>query len=141
MMIEFRPLESSEVGEAAALWEASGLTRPSNDPFPDAERALRGPSSTIIGAFAKGHLIGTAMTGWGGHLGWIHYLTVERDFRRWGIGRRLVRGCEDWLGQYAPPNIQLTVRTENDEAARFYNGIGYEEETPCVFSRRPPMRS
>ena len=94
-MIGFRPLASSEIGEAVTLWEACGLTRPWNDPAADAERALHGPLSTIIGAFAGDHLIGTAMTGWDGHRGWIYYLGVEADFRRWGIGRKLIRACED----------------------------------------------
>jgi hypothetical protein len=33
------------------------------------------------------------------------------------------------------------VRPENDEAAGFYNAIGYDEETLRVFSRRPSMRA
>jgi ribosomal protein S18 acetylase RimI-like enzyme len=137
-MIEFRPLASSDVGAVVDLWEACGLIRPWNDPVADAERAIKGPSSTIIGAFADGNLIGTAMTGWDGHRGWIYYLGVDGDFRRWGVGRELIRACEDWLGQYAPPKVQLMVRPENDDAAQFYKAVGYDEEMVRVFSRRLP---
>lgn len=140
-MIEFRPLASSEIGETVALWEACGLTRPWNDPVADAERALAGPISTIFGAFAGNQLIGTAMTGWDGHRGWIYYLAVESDFRRWGIGRALIRACEDWLTQHDAPTVQLMVRAENSEVARFYEAIGYEEEPFRFFYRRLRSRA
>lgn len=132
-MIEVRPLTRSEVSEAIGLWRSCGLTRPWNDPAADAERALKGRFSTIIGALASGHLIGTAMTGWDGHRGWVYYLAVEDNFRRWDLDRNLIRACEDWLGQYDPPKIQLMVGPENDEAAGFYKPIGYGEETLRVF--------
>jgi len=63
MTIELRPLVSSEIGETVTLWQACGLARPWNDPKADAERALQGPSPTIIGTFEGSHLLGTAMTG------------------------------------------------------------------------------
>lgn len=135
-MIEVRQLVSSEIGEAVALWEACGLTRPWNDSAADAERALKGPNSTIFSAFAGVHLIGTAMTGWDGHRGWIYYLGVEQDFRRWGLGRKLIRACEDWLGQFDAPKVQLMVRAEHDQAARFYDAIGYQEDSFRFFYRR-----
>jgi len=69
MKIEFRQLSESEIGDAVKLWEACGITRPWNDPAADAQRALEGPSSTIMASFAAGHLIGTAMCGWDGHRG------------------------------------------------------------------------
>jgi ribosomal protein S18 acetylase RimI-like enzyme len=136
MTIDFRPLATNEICEAVRLWDACGLTRPWNDPVADAERALAGPTSTIMGSYAAGHLIGTAMCGWDGHRGWIYYLGVDDDFRRWGIGRELIQLCEDWLGQFGAPKIQLMVRPENSAAAEFYEAIGYEEDSFRVFYRR-----
>lgn len=135
-MIEFRPLASSEIGEAVALWEACGLTSPRNDPLAVAQRALKEPSSTIIGAFANGHLIGTAMAGRDGDSGRISHLGVERDFRRWGVGRKLIRSCEDWLFQFGVSKVQLMARIENSETTRFCKVIGYQEDTFHFFSRR-----
>jgi hypothetical protein len=100
-MIEVRPLASSEVDEAVKLWDACGLTRPWNDPVADAQRALNGPASTIIGAFASGHLIGTAMTGWDGHRGGL-LPGCGRQFSPLGSRSKLIRACEEWQAQYAP---------------------------------------
>lgn len=136
MTIEFRTLAPSEIGDAARLWGVCGLTRPWNDPEADARKALDGPTSTIIASFAGSHLIGTAMCGWDGHRGWVYYLGVDADFRRWGIGRKLIWHCEDWLGQFAAPKVQLMVRSDNDAAARFYEAIGYDEDEFRIFYRR-----
>lgn len=141
MSIEFRVLTDMEIGEAVALWEVCGLTRPWSDPTADARRALEGPSSTIMATFAAGHLIGTAMCGWDGRHGWIYYLGVAADFRRWGIGRKLIRHSEDWLSQFGAPQIQLMVRTESEAAARFCEAIGYEEDNYRVFYRPVPIES
>lgn len=136
MTIEFRPLAATEIGEAVRLWEACGLTRPWNDPEADARRALDGPSSTIVASFAAGRLIGTAMCGWDGHRGWIYYLGVDDDFRLWGIGRKLIWHCEEWLGQFGAPKVQLMLRTENEAAVCFYEAIGYDEDSFRFFYRR-----
>lgn len=135
MTIEFRALARGEVPQAVRLWEACGLTRPWNDPEADALRSLDGPTSTILATFAGEHLIGTAMCGWDGHRGWIYYLGVDQDFRRWGIGKRLVNQCEEWLSQFGAPKVQLMVRMGNDGAARFYETIGYDEDFYRIFYR------
>ncbi|CCW19406.1 putative acetyltransferase [Sphingobium indicum BiD32] len=136
MTIELRTLVPGEVGDAARLWDACGLTRPWNDAAADARKALDGPASTIIGAFAGPRLIGTAMCGWDGHRGWIYYLGVDADFRRWGIGRKLIGHCEEWLGRFGALKVQLMVRADNADAARFYEAIGYDEDAFRFFYRR-----
>ena len=65
-----------------------------------------------------------------------YYLGVDSDFRRWGVGRKLIWHCEDWLGQFGAPKVQLMVRAENSEVARFYEAIGYEEDSFRFFYRR-----
>ena len=64
------------------LWTAAGLTRPWNDPVLDFERALGGPSSTILVGEADGALVATAMVGHDGHRGWVYYVAVREDARR-----------------------------------------------------------
>lgn len=44
-----RPLETADIPAIVALWEASGLTRPWNDPWADARLALEGSTSAILG--------------------------------------------------------------------------------------------
>ncbi|WP_050993006.1 hypothetical protein [Salinibacterium sp. PAMC 21357] len=65
-----RSLVSTDFTAAAALWESAGLTRPWNSPSDDLQRALEGPTSTILGGFDHQTLLGTVMTGHDGHRGW-----------------------------------------------------------------------
>jgi hypothetical protein len=81
-------LEPTDAADAAALWEATGLTTPWNDPLADFERALRGPTSAVLGMREDGRLVGTAMVGHDGHRGWVYYLAVDRAGRARASGRR-----------------------------------------------------
>jgi hypothetical protein len=67
--VKIEPLTDSAIDDAVRLWERAGLTRPWNDPFQDARRALTGPSSTVLAATDGDALIGTAMVGHDGHRG------------------------------------------------------------------------
>lgn len=140
MTISFRDLASDDIQHAVRLWQACALTRPWNDPVLDAQKAIEGPTSTIVGSFADRSLIGTAMCGWDGHRGWIYYLAVDPEFRRWGVGRKLIAQCEVWLGQFGAPKIQLMVRSDNRDGSNFYNAIGYDEEEFRIFCRRVPAK-
>src|SRR5215831_9497534 len=90
-------LDEEQYTAAVALWHATGLTRPWNDPDADLRRALDGPTSTVLAATEGGDLVGTAMVGHDGHRGWIYYLAVDPARRGAGIGRQLVEACERWI--------------------------------------------
>ncbi len=53
---------------------------------------------------------------------WIATLGVHPDFRRQGIGRALLRACEQCL---RVPRARLTVRRSNQAAIRLYEEEGY----------------
>jgi ribosomal protein S18 acetylase RimI-like enzyme len=118
-------LAESEIEAAVALWREAGLLRPWNDPRADIRLALAGPSSTVLAARADARLAATVMVGWDGHRGWIYYLAVARDFRRRGIGGRMVKAAEAWLVARGAPKLNLLVRAENDAVLGFYESLGY----------------
>ena len=121
---------------AVALWHAAGLTRPWNDPEADLQRALQGPSSTVLAALDGKRLVGTVMVGSDGHRGWIYYLAVDEAARGRGWGRRLVQESEDWLRARGVPKVQLMVRTTNTGVLAFYAALGYEDADVHVLGRR-----
>jgi len=53
---------------------------------------------------------------------WIATIAVDPRYRRRGIGRALLRNCENRL---KIPNIRLTVRMSNEGAMRLYAQEGY----------------
>ena len=54
---------------------------------------------------------------------WIATVGVLPEYRRQGIGRALLYGCED---QLPTPSVRLSVRKENTEAIQLYREQGYQ---------------
>ena len=119
-----------------ALWRSAGLTRPWNDPVTDFDRAVRGPTSAVLGILEGERLLATAMVGHDGHRGWLYYVAVADDVRGTGLGRQIMAGAEDWLRRAGAPKAQLMVRTDNAGAADFYRHLGYEAADTTVLGRR-----
>lgn len=119
-----------------ALWNASGLTRPWNDPQTDFDLALTTPTSTVLIAGQGGAVEGSVMVGFDGHRGWVYYLAVDPQARRSGLGRALMLAAEDWLRGQGAPKIQLMVRADNAEALAFYGALGLETQAVTVLGRR-----
>ncbi|WP_101848278.1 GNAT family acetyltransferase [Zhihengliuella sp. ISTPL4] len=129
-------LRRSEIAAAVALWDACGLTRPWNDPIQDAERALAGPTSTILVARSEaGAVVATVMVGVDGHRGWVYYLAVSPDFQRQGWGRKLMNAAEAWLREQGAPKVQLMVRSSNAAVVGFYAALGYSDQETVVLGR------
>jgi ribosomal protein S18 acetylase RimI-like enzyme len=130
------PLPASLRGEAVALWEECGLTRPWNDPYADLDRALAGPSSTVLAVVDDGVLVATAMVGHDGHRGWVYYLAVSPSGRGRGLGRALMAAAEEWVAARGIPKLMLMVRSTNTEVLGFYARLGYAVEDTAVLGRR-----
>lgn len=129
-------LPDSLTEEAVALWHASGLTRPWNDPHADLARALAGPTSTVLAAEDEdGRLLGTAMVGHDGHRGWVYYLAVQPALRRSGLGRALMHASEEWLRERRVPKVNLMVRTTNSAVIAFYEALGYKDGEVVVLGK------
>ena len=129
-------LDRSRADEAIGLWAACELTRPWNDPRSDLDRALDGPSSTILAAIDGDALVGTVMVGHDGHRGWVYYLAADPSRRHQGIGRTLMAAAESWLVARGAPKIQFMVRTSNTPALDFYGRLGYLEQDCVILGRR-----
>lgn len=128
-------LASTDFDAAAALWEFAGLTRPWNPPELDLQRALDGPSSTVLGSFDGDLLTGTVMAGHDGHRGWVYYLAVANDQQRSGVGRALMGAAEGWLREQGAVKVQLMVRASNQIATGFYDRLGYEDADVQVLAK------
>ena len=134
--MDIRPATIPDRGAVIALWRAAGLTRPWNDPGADFERALDGPSSTVLIGESDAALLATAMVGHDGHRGWVYYVAVREDVRGHGHGAAMMRAAEGWLHDRGIPKVQLMVRDDNVVASGFYEALGYEPAAVRVLGRR-----
>lgn len=131
-----RPATPADREAVVALWQATGLTRPWNDPRTDFTMAIGSPTSSVLLASDGDALVGSVMVGFDGHRGWVYYLASATDRRGNGIGRSLMAQAEAWLKARGCPKIQLMVRGNNAAARGFYTAIGYELQDVVTLGRR-----
>ncbi len=135
-MIEVQGLPERLYDDAVALWRATGLTRPWNDPYADLHCAVQGSTSRVLAVVDRDVLLATAMVGHDGHRGWLYYLAVEPTEQGHGLGRRMVQACEEWVRARRIPKLQLMVRADNATVAAFYQHLGYADASVVVLGRR-----
>lgn len=133
--VRVRAFVEADRAAVLALWEACGLTRPWNPPEGDLDRALAGPSSTILVAEDSANVVGSVMVGDDGHRGWVYYLSAQPERRHAGIGRTLMTAAEDWLRARGVRKLELMARDTNTAVLGFYEQLGYVREPVAVCSR------
>jgi len=136
MSMHIREYRSNDQAELIALWGANGLTRPWNDPVTDITLAVRARESTLLIGLKEGAIMASVMIGFDGHRGWVYYLCVDATYRGRGHGRELMIEAEDWLRDRKAPKIQLMVRSDNRDAEKFYQALGYVMHSVTVLGKR-----
>ncbi|MDE2562545.1 MAG: GNAT family acetyltransferase [Sphingomonadales bacterium] len=129
-----REAGAADSGAVIALWEACGLTRPWNDPRADFDRALGFAGSTVLVTERDSRVIGSVMTGYDGHRGWIYYLGVHPDGQREGHARALIDAACDFLAAQGCPKVELMVRDGNP-AQGLYERLDWELQPVRVWAR------
>lgn len=130
--MNIRPYHPADEDAVVQLWEDCGLTRPWNDPHKDIARKLtQQPELFLVGEVA-GELMASAMAGFDGHRGSVHYLAVAPAYQAQGHGRQMLEAVEQRLLALGCPKLNLLVRTSNERTLAFYRSLGYG--TDDVFS-------
>ena len=81
-------------------------------------------------------LIATIMVGYDGRRGSINYLAVDPAVAGNGNGRHLMQMAEAFLLSLECPKINLCARRDNETVIKFYDGLGYEEESAYYCGKR-----
>ena len=134
--IAIRPLKDSDIDQVVRLWEASGLTRPWNDPRADIAQARKsGCAEILLAQEHAGSIVGTVMLGDDGHRGWFYYLAVSPALRKSGLGRRLVAAGDEWMRKRGIAKSQLIIRAGNTAVQGFYEARGYGVQERVLMAR------
>jgi len=137
--ISFRPMLESELDKLQALWTEAGLPyRPQGrDSMPNLKTQLKDAPDLFIGAFSNERLLGAVIASDDGRKGWINRLAVHPSARNTGIGKGLVRACEDALRRRGRELFAVLVERDNEESMEFFEKIGYKfEEDILYYTRR-----
>lgn len=134
--MQIRPFCHADEDAVVALWEACGLTRPWNDPRRDIARKLAEDPSLFLVGTLDGEPIASALAGYEGHRGWLHYLAVAPAHQGRGYGRRMIAAVERALVARGCPKLMLMVRHERPELLELYDRLGYTQGEFVTLGKR-----
>jgi ribosomal protein S18 acetylase RimI-like enzyme len=146
MSISIRTFAVADTDAVLALWldafpEYKDTSRPHRDPRLSIANKLGTQPELFFVAVRNegdrdGAIVGTVMTGYDGHRGWLYSLAVAADARRLGIGTRLVRHAENALAARGCPKLNLQVLNSKPDVLAFYDALGYRADAVVSLGKR-----
>lgn len=86
----------------------------------------RNPTTSVV-AKKDGRIVGSILCGHDGRRGCLYHVCVDEDYRRHGIGKRMVVFAMKALKEEKINKVSLIAFTENDIGNAFWNTIGWTE--------------
>ena len=86
----------------------------------------RNPTTSVV-AEKDGRIVGSILCGHDGRRGCLYHVCVYEDYRRHGIGKRMVVFAMKALKEEKINKVSLIAFTENDIGNAFWNTIGWTE--------------
>ena len=112
-----------------ALWmtiQGFGI-RALDDSREDIQRFIERNPTTSVVAEKDGRIIGSILCGSDGRQGALYHVCVAREYRRQGIGTRMVGYCMQQLKSMGINKVGLIAFTKNDVGNAFWNQIGWKK--------------
>jgi len=128
MTIDIRPLTLKDYDDVIKLWEQSeGVGLSSADSLgPIKSYLARNPGLSFVASTGT-TIVGAVLCGHDGRRGFIHHLAVHLEYRRRGIGKRLVDNCLDQLQLNGIQKCHLFVFSENESGISFWKEVNWTE--------------
>ena len=135
--MNIRSFDISDSDAVEQLWkEVFPNDPPHNAPRKVIQEKMSIQKELFFVAEDNGTIIGTIMSGYDGHRGWLYTVAVKPEFRRRGIGRRLVDHAVAALTSIGCPKVNLQVRSTNTEVIGFYEALGFLIEDRVSMGKR-----
>ena len=126
--MEIRKFRSRDREPLIQLWKTVFPDDPAhNEPSSVLEAKLK-VDDLIFVVEQEGGIVGACIAGYDGHRGWLYAVAVEPEYRRRGIGKRLVQTAMDSLKEMGCIKVNIQIRSTNTEVAAFYRSLGYSVE-------------
>lgn len=107
-------------------YEKSYADEPSEDQDADYSAYIDHPDQVVYLAFAGNQAVGQIVL----KRSWNQYaciedIKVDKHFRRYGIGRKLIDQAKRWARENGMPGVMLETQNNNVKACRFYESCGF----------------
>lgn len=125
--------------QVIALWDAVfNYQAPHNKPDLVIDKKIDVDDQLFFVAVDDDAVVGTIMTGYDGHRGWIYSVAVSPSHRRQAIGSRLVAHAERALACKGCMKINLQILESNESVVAFYSSLGYSVEKRISMGKLMP---
>ena len=126
--ITLQPMEIADYDGVRALWmsiRGFGI-RTLDDSREDIMRFLdRNPTTSVV-ARAGERIVGSILCGSDGRQGALYHVCVAEEYRRQGIGSRMVGYCMKALREMGINKVALIAFADNDGGNAFWKQIGWK---------------
>ena len=124
--MKIEPFGIDRYDEVYTLWQrCSGVGLSSADERDQITAYLaRNPGLSFV-AVEGSAVVGAVLCGHDGRRGYIHHLAVDDDYRRRGIGKRLVEECLAALQEAGIQKCHLLIFHENEDGIAFWEAGGW----------------
>jgi ribosomal protein S18 acetylase RimI-like enzyme len=142
--VEIGDFRIEDYDRVMELWAAGGLPlKPrGRDSRESIARQIVLPNVRFLVARAGegGRVVGTVLATHDGRKGWINRLVVDETVRRRGLGARLVRAAEDWLGAQGMDILACLIEDGNLVSMAVFETLGYKKHPEIIYfaKRRHP---
>jgi N-acetylglutamate synthase len=130
MDVTIRPFRLADYDQVVSLWTKAGLPlKPSGrDSRTRIGSQIGAPNIVFLVAEIGGLLAGTVLASHDGRKGWINRLAVKPEYRRLGVGARLVREAEARLEAAGMDVLACLIEEGNEASTGFFSRLGYERK-------------
>jgi aminoglycoside 6'-N-acetyltransferase I len=145
--IQVRPAQPSDLDQRArlreALWPKSSAQEHAEELglILDGKACLTMPLTILVAEASNGTLLGFLEVDLRSHadgcdpshpVGYIEGWYVSEDWRRHGVGRKLLAAAEDWARSNGCAEMASDSSIDNELSQRAHEGLGYEVVDRCV---------
>ena len=123
-----QPMREEDYDDVRALWltiRGFGI-RALDDSREDVVRFIRRNPTTSVVARVNGRIVGSILCGSDGRQGALYHVCVAREYRRRGIGTRMVGHCMERLREMGINKVALIAFSGNDVGNAFWRQIGWK---------------
>lgn len=136
--MEFKTLTIQDYEALLDLWQRAGLsTRPrGRDSYDNMQAEMVANPTGFIGVADEGKLVGFVLATFDGRKGWINRVAVDPDWRRHGLGLKLIGEAERNLQERGAKIIAALIEDWNHPSVKLFEKAGYVIDQTIIYASK-----
>ena len=129
--LRIQPMTMEDYDGVRALWmtiRGFGIRALDDSPADIRRFILRNPTTSVVARIGD-RIVGSILCGSDGRQGALYHVCVAKEYRRRGIGTKMVGYCMQQLKLMGINKVSLIAFTRNDVGNAFWNRIGWTRKT------------